>query len=105
MKKLFVLPALALGLLVGTQNVLANETSTSNMIVKVEQDKYIDLAVENLPQAVLDAIVRDFKGATISAAAATKDASEFKLELSQEDGESVEVYYDADGNLIKKGDE
>ena len=71
MKKLFVLPALALGLLVGTQNVLANETSTSNMIVKVEQDKYIDLAVENLPQEVLDAIVRDFKGATISAAAAT----------------------------------
>ena len=105
MKKLFVLPALALGLLVGTQPALASEISTSYMITKVEQDKYIDLAVENLPQEVLDAIVRDFKGATISAAAATKDASEFKLELSKENGESVEVYYDADGNLIKKGDE
>lgn len=105
MKNLFVLPALALGLIVGTQNALAYDSSISFINIEVVQDKYIDLAVENLPQEVLDAVVRDFKGATISAAAATEDASKFKLELSKEDGESVEVYYDAKGKLVKKGDE
>ncbi|MBQ4820879.1 hypothetical protein [Aquimarina sp. MMG016] len=103
MKNLFVLPILALVLLLGTQNSYAQETASNDQDeITVAQEKYIDLAVENLPQSVLDAVARDFKGSTISKAAAKEDASEFKLELAKEDGETVEVYCDAEGNWITK---
>lgn len=104
MKNLFVLPVLAMGLLFGTQNSNAQDVASSDQeeIAIVVQEKYIDLAIENLPQSVLDAVARDFKGATISKAAAKEDASEFKLELTKEDGEAVEVYCDAEGNWITK---
>ncbi|WP_378178999.1 hypothetical protein [Aquimarina sp. SS2-1] len=100
MKNLFVLPVLAFGLLVGTQSINANEVSSEETLEVTMQEKYIDLAVENLPQPVLDAVARDFKGATISKAAAKEDASEFKLELTKEDGETVEVLCDAEGNWV-----
>jgi len=51
---------------------------------------------------VLDAVAKDFAGATISKAAAKEDASEFKLELTKEDGETVEVHCDAEGNWVAK---
>ncbi len=102
MKKLFVLPVLAFGLLLGTQSIQAQQTSSDETIEVATQEKYIELAVENLPQPVLDAVAKDFKGATISKAAAKEDASEFKLELTKEDGETVEVHCDAEGNWIGK---
>ncbi|MDH7447989.1 hypothetical protein [Aquimarina sp. 2201CG14-23] len=102
MRKLFVLPVLAFGLLLGTQSMNAQETSSDETVEVTTQEKYIELAVENLPQPVLDAVARDFKGATISKAAAKEDASEFKLELTKEDGETVEVFCDAEGNWVTK---
>ncbi|MDY8134796.1 hypothetical protein [Aquimarina sp. 2201CG5-10] len=102
MKRLFVLPLLALGLLAGTQNSNAQDVSSNDQTEITIQEKYIDLAVENLPQPVLDAVARDFKGSTISKAAAKEDASEFKLELTKEDGETIEVKCDAEGNWITK---
>ncbi|WP_027394902.1 hypothetical protein [Aquimarina latercula] len=102
MKNLFALPVLAFGLLLGTQNINAQETSSDETVEVITQEKYIELAVENLPQPVLDAVAKDFAGATISKAAAKEDASEFKLELTKEDGETVEVLCDAEGNWIGK---
>ena len=103
MKNLFVLPIVALGLLLGSQSVYAlDSVSNESEETIVIQEKYIDLAVENLPQSVLDAVARDFKGYTISSAAAKEDASEFKLELSSSDGTTAEVFCDADGNWISK---
>lgn len=103
MKNLFVLPVLALGLLVGTQNVNAQEEVASNdtEINAPIQDKYIDLAIENLPQPVIDAVTKDFSGATIENAGAKEDASEFKLVLKQGEKE-MEVFCDAEGNWISK---
>ncbi|WP_378186378.1 hypothetical protein ACE939_14735 [Aquimarina sp. W85] len=98
MKNLFVLPVLALTLTIGT--VTAQDLAMSDASEITLQDKYVELAVENLPQPVLDAVANDYEGATISKAAAKEDASEFKLELSQEDGETMNVYIDAEGNWI-----
>ena len=53
-------------------------------------------------QAVLDAVAKDFPGATIAAAGAKEDASEFKIVIAKEDGEAAEVYCDAEGNWITK---
>jgi len=104
MKNLFVLPVVAFGLLVGTSSINAQAiASDSDETTEVTaQEKYIELAVENLPQPVLDAVAKDFAGATISKAAAKEDASEFKLELTKEDGETVKVYCDAEGNWVGK---
>ncbi len=103
MKKLFVLPALALGLLIGTQNVNAQEEVASNdtEINVPVQDKYIDLAIENLPQPIIDAVAKDYAGATIEKASAKEDASEFKLILKHGEKE-MEVFCNAEGNWITK---
>ena len=90
MKKLFVLPVVALGLLFGTQGITAQET-VSEMEEVVTQEKYVELAVENLPQPVLDAVARDFEGATISKAAAKEDG-----EKGQEDPEEDEQDFKED---------
>ncbi|WP_103865393.1 hypothetical protein [Aquimarina sp. I32.4] len=104
MKNLFVLPVFAFGLLIGTQNINAQEVaSTDNTEVATPiQEKYIDLAVENLPQPVLDAVAKDYAGATIEKAAAKEDASEFKLLIKQGEKEK-EVFCDANGKWITKG--
>ncbi|WP_025743419.1 hypothetical protein [Aquimarina pacifica] len=103
MKNLFVLPAVAFGLLVGAQNINANEVAVIDAIEVTTpiQDKYIDLAVENLPQTVIDAVSTDYAGAIIESAAAKEDASEFKLLLKQGDKE-MEVFCDANGKWISK---
>lgn len=102
MKKLFVLPVVALGLLVGTQNANAQEATANETTEEVvAQDKYIEIAAENLPQPVLDAVAKDYAGATIEKAEAKEDASEFKLTVVQGD-KTMEVFCDADGNWIKK---
>ena len=102
MKKLFVVPALVLGFVFASSNVTANSVNNMESVVINAQDDYIEVAVENLPQPILDAVATDFAGATISSAAAKEDASEFKLMLTKEDGEAVEVYADAEGNWINK---
>jgi hypothetical protein len=103
MKNLFVLPALAFGLLVGAQNMNAQEVASNEdtEITTPVQEKYIDLAVENLPQPVLDAVAKDHAGATIKSAGAKEDASEFKLVLKQGEKET-EVFCDAEGKWISK---
>lgn len=101
MKNLFVVPVVALGLLFSTNAVAQDETISSDSEMVMQED-YIDVAVENLPQPVLDAVSKDFAGATVTAAGAKEDASEFKLTLAKEDGEVVEVYADAEGNWITK---
>ncbi|WP_062054505.1 hypothetical protein [Aquimarina longa] len=103
MKNLIVLPVLAFGLLIGTQTITAQEIAsneTTEAIAPV-QDKYIDLAVENLPQPVLDAVAKDYAGSTIERAAAKEDASEFKLVIKQGEKE-MEVFCDAEGKWIAK---
>ncbi len=99
MKKLFVLPVVALGLLVGTQNITAQEVASNDIEVATPvQDKYIEIAPENLPQPVLDAIVSKMPDATIEKAEAKEDASEFKVTVKQGE-KTLEVLLDAEGNI------
>ena len=100
MKNLFVLPVLAFGLLVGTLNSNAQELAsndTSEVVAPIQQ-KYVEIAAENLPKPVLDAIAANMPDATIEKAEATSDASEFKVTVKQGDNVS-EVVFDAEGNI------
>ncbi|WP_282080982.1 hypothetical protein [Aquimarina algiphila] len=99
MKKLFVLPVVAFGLLVGTQNMIAQEVASNDTEVTTPvQDKFIEIAVENLPQPVLDAIASKMPDVTIEKAEAKEDASEFKVTVKQGEKTS-EVVLDAEGNI------
>jgi len=103
MKNLFAVSVIALGLIIGTHTMNAKNASSNETTEVVTQEKYIELAVENLPESVLDAVAKDFKGSIINKAAAKEDASAFKLELTKEDGEVIEVFCDGEGNWISKG--
>ena len=98
MKKFVLLPVVALGLLFSTQTFAQVDSKTTTEIVA--QDDMIAIPVENLPEAITNAVTKDHPGATVSEAHASKDATKFKLILAKEDGETETVMCDAEGNWI-----
>ena len=98
MKKLVLLPVVALGLLFSAQGYAQDAPQTA--VETVVQDDMVAVPVENLPEAITNAVAKDHPGTTISEAHATKDATKFKLVLAKEDGETETVLCDAEGNWI-----
>ena len=103
MKKLMIIPAIALGLLCFTP-ATAQDVASSDATEITLQDDYMPVAVEEVPQPILDAVAKDFLGAQVTAVGALEDMSEYKITLTKEDGESMDVYADAEGNWISKED-
>ena len=64
------------------------------------QDGFNEIAIEELPEAITTALEAAHPGATVSKAY-MNDASQYKLEVAKEDGASVELYADAEGNWIE----
>tara|TARA_R110002167_G_scaffold261316_16_gene467831 strand:- start:1302 stop:1661 length:360 start_codon:yes stop_codon:yes gene_type:complete len=75
------------------------ETSVSTEVVAV-QDGFAEVALENVPTAITEALAAAHPGATISKAY-MNEADQYKLEVTQEDGAAVELYADAEGNWIE----
>lgn len=101
MKKLMIVPAVALGMLFTTN---ANAQVSDNMEkapteVKMQKE-YEKINKSELPEAVVTAVATDFKGSTISEAFKTEDNT-YKLVLKNEAGEKGIVYTDATGKWIK----
>lgn len=101
MKKLMIVPAVALGMLF-TANVHAqvkdnmDKTSTEAKA----QKEYVKIDKADLPEAVATAVERDFKSSTIAEAFKAEDNT-FKLVLVNENGEKGIVFADATGKWIK----
>lgn len=89
----------------GSQNLAAQETETE-ITVQTSQDEYTEVEVMNLPQAVKDAVSKDYKDATTDKAwVKTKDEEKiYKLSLTV-NGETQEVYIDQDGNWLEDDDD
>lgn len=102
MKKLIVLPIFLVSMIFAQGFYAQEMTQIEEGTEMMAQDEYVEVAIENLPQPVLDAVASDYAGATITSAAAKEDASEYKLTLTMEEGESMDVYCDPDGNWITK---
>ncbi|AVR45045.1 hypothetical protein C7S20_07045 [Christiangramia fulva] len=107
MKKI-LLTAMTVGaVFFGSQNMKAQETETETEVtVQTSQDEYTEVDVENLPQAVKDAIGTDYKDAvTEKAWVKTKDEEKiYKLSLNV-NGETQEVYIDQDGKWLEDDDD
>ncbi|MBT9186626.1 MULTISPECIES: hypothetical protein [Zobellia] len=101
MKNLMFAAVLSLG----TMTAFAQEEETVVEEVATEvvesQDAYAEIAAEEVPAAISEALEAAHPGATISKAYMNEEA-EYKLEVAKEDGETAELYADAEGNWIEK---
>jgi len=96
MKKVLLVAALSFG----TMTAFAQEEETTVQEVATEvieaQDAFAEVAIEELPETITEA----HPGATISKAY-VNEAAQYKLEVAKEDGETLELYADAEGNWIE----
>jgi len=101
MKNLMLAAVLSLG----TMTAFAQEEETAVEEVATEavaeaQDSFNEVALEEVPAAITEALEAAHPGATISKAYLNEDA-QYKLEVAKEDGETAELYADAEGNWLE----
>lgn len=100
MKKLFFAAVLSLGSLTafaqgGSEDVVAQATE-----VAVAQDDFTAIETSALPEAVTNAVSKNYPSATINKAYVNKK-EQYKLEVTLEDGTAGTLYADKDGNWIE----
>lgn len=94
---------LTVAILVGGLSTYATSVFPMNPINKTEivaQEEFKEIKAEKLPQAVKDALAKDFQTATLNKAY-VNDKQEYKLEITL-DGAASTVYADKEGNWIEK---
>lgn len=98
MKKVLLSAAIVLG---GLSSFTASAFTMNNLdeVVIVNQQEFKEINVNDLPQAVKDALAADFENATLDKAY-VNDKEQYKLDISVE-GMSSTVYADKDGNWIE----
>lgn len=64
------------------------------------QDSFNEVALEEVPATITEALEAAHPGATIAKAYLNEEA-QYKLEVAKEDGETAELYADAEGNWIE----
>lgn len=89
----------------GTMTAFAQEEETVVEEVATEavaeaQDSFNEVALEEVPAAITEALEAAHPGATISKAYMNEEA-QYKLEVAKEDGETAELYADAEGNWLE----
>lgn len=106
MKKVFLVAALALGTMTAfaQESEIAVEEAVNEVEVITEvveaQDAFTEVAIEELPEAITKALATDHPGTTISKAYVNEE-TQYKLEVAKEDGTTVELYADEEGNWIE----
>lgn len=108
MKKIFLttLAATAMLFTVETATAQVYEEGTAQEELQQQKDEMQKIEVQELPEEVQQAVERDFQGATISEAFVEEKEGEkkYKIVLTTQEGETKELYADAQGNWIDKED-
>ncbi|VXB34519.1 hypothetical protein [Maribacter litoralis] len=103
MKTLFLLGAMTIGgFAMNAQDALLAENGIQHNQVNemlVVADDFKEISVSEVPQAVSDAVAKNFPTASLDKAY-TNEEKQYKLVLSLEDGTQGTVYADEDGNWI-----
>lgn len=103
MNKLFLTITAATTLCFATQAVSAQEETgrTTKMETTTNSENYTEVQTSELPQAINDAVIKDFTGATISKAY-VNEKKEYKLLLqTQATDEAQTVYANEKGEWIE----
>lgn len=97
---MMMLPAAALLICLALPQ-FSQATTVQNEVTAVEEKdvKYTEITVDELPQAVSDAIAKDYVGFKTDKALKGDDGS-FKVKVSQGEDKSV-LFYSANGELVK----
>ncbi len=102
MKKLFFAAALSLGSLAAfAQDTEVAPQEEATEVVAPAQDNFSEIAIEELPEAVTEAVGKNYPTATINKAY-VNEAKQFKLEVSLKDGTAGTLYADENGNWIEE---
>lgn len=100
MKKLMIVPVMALGMLFATNANAQVKDGMDKAETEVKaQKEYVKIETSKLPEAVTAAVAKDFKTSTISEAFKAKDNT-YKLILTTETGEKGMAFIDATGKWI-----
>jgi hypothetical protein len=100
MKKLILTVAILMGsfsMFAQTETAKATKAETST---KASQEKYKEIKVEELPEAVKTALKAGYPDATVTKAY-INDKKEYKMDIAVGDQKGT-VYADAEGNWLKK---
>ncbi|MDC6404500.1 MULTISPECIES: hypothetical protein [Maribacter] len=99
MKKIVFATALAIGsLTMGTAAtpIIFHDGIMEEVIVQ----GFEEISVSEVPEAVTMALETDYPGATINKAHVNEEST-YKLEVTTQDGSSMELYADSDGNWLE----
>ena len=104
MKKVLVAVALVMGL--GSSVAFAQEvinTTSVEMQAQVPQDEFTKIDVKELPEAVAQAVAKNYEGATIKEAyVAEKESGKvYKVILTTKDSQEVTVLMNEKGEEVK----
>ncbi|MDO5104546.1 PepSY-like domain-containing protein [Capnocytophaga sp.] len=100
MKKTLFLSVLALGSL----SAFAQERNVEiekSAVTAIQEEEYTEVEKDKLPAAVVEAFAKTYEGATINKAFVNAK-EEYKIEATDSNSEAFVVYFDKDGNLLKK---
>ncbi|MEL6916469.1 MAG: hypothetical protein AAFO99_01940 [Bacteroidota bacterium] len=97
MKKLVFATAIAIG---GLASASATTPIFHDGIMEVVMiQDFTEISIEELPAPIVAALAKDHPGSTIDKAYVNEQA-QYKLEVTIEDGSSMELIADADGNWL-----
>ena len=102
MKKLFVAVALVMGM--GTSVVLADNVTKTNTETVCTNNEFVVIELKDVPQAVQDAVTKNYEGYTIKEAHAktAEDGTKtYKLILANSEAESIVLFNDK-GEEVKQ---
>ena len=107
MKKMFLTMVAAAAMVLTTQTATAQVEGENKTAPEQEMQQKHDfekIEVADLPAEVQQAVERDFQGSTVAEAYVKEKDGEkkYKVVLSTTDGQSKELYADAQGNWIEK---
>ena len=103
MKKLFVAVALVMGM--GTSVALADNVTKSNTEVVSVSNEFVVIELKDVPQAVQDAVAKNYAGTTIKEAqvkSCTEGKKTYKLVLVNAEQMESTVLFNENGEEIKE---
>ena len=106
MKKLFVAVALVMGL--GTSVAWANNVWNNSMETVIQTDEYIQIELKYVPQAIMDAIAKNYEGSAVKEAhVKTAEGGTKTYKMILIDGEDTEtvVLFNDKGEEVKEAEE
>lgn len=107
MKRLFVTTAIAGAMFFSVESATAQEAPTVETATEQQtqqKDDFKQIQEQELSAEVRQSIERDYQGATVNEAYVKEKDGEtkYKIVLQTQDGQTQEVYTDAEGNWIEK---